>query len=382
MNWNTFFGAAELRNLKEVIDSQNACRQDGGNFVPRFESAFGQHLGREYVYAVNSGTSANLAAYASLGLEPGDEVIVPGLSPIFVSFPVIALGCIPIFADVDALTRIVTAKTIEERISPRTKAVVVVHINGQPAAMDEIMTMARTHGLKVVEDCAQAYDSLYKGRKVGTIGDIACFSLQQCKHITAGEGGMIATDDPELYMRGLLYANVGMAWYRYGLEPPIALPVKGLKTRGHFSFGLNLRMSELTAAVALAQLGKIDSFNEFRRRNVDRIEERLRDMDEVRLAYSYPDTIPNWWFYTVWGPEHVGQAGEINYIEPEYQRMQQTRHTSAGILLPDYVQYVPGICPIAEASTKGAWDFIPHHGFSAHEIDAAVDEFIKEVEKG
>ena len=247
--------------------------------------------------------------------------------------------------------------------------------------MDELMAVARKHNLKVVEDCAQAYDADYKGRKVGTIGDIACFSMQQSKHITAGEGGMIATDDPELYKRATEFANSGMPWYMYDLERPKSEPVDGLPTRGHFSFGHDFRFSELQGAVALAQLEKIERFNSRRRELVEKIKSELRDMPGVRLAHVYPNTQPNYWVYPVWGPEHLGSRGEINYIEVEYQRMQEMRRTSVGVPLPDYVQYRPGICPRAEESTKGAWSFFVHHSVEDDELEGALRNF-KEKVKG
>ena len=373
------FGDEELAYLREVVESQDAWRWGRSNFVPRFEQFFGEHLGRKYVHAVNSGTSANTTAYACLGLGPGDEIICPAIAPIFVSFPIVAVGCVPVFADVDPRTQNISPEGIEERITPRTRAVVVVHLNGQPAMMDEIMAVARKHNLMVVEDCAQAYDAYYKGRKAGTIGDIACFSMQQSKHITSGEGGMIATDDPELYKRATEFANSGMPWYMYGLERPRAELVNGLPTRGHFSFGHDFRFSELQGAVALAQLEKIERFNARRRELVEKIEGELRDMPEVRLAHVYPNTRPNYWVYPVWGPEHLGCRGEINYIEVEFQRMQEMRRTSVGIPLPDYVQYRPGICARAEESTKGAWTFFVHHSVEDDELEKAIRDFKEKV---
>ena len=368
-------GEKELEYLREVIEGQVTWRWGKSNFVPRFEEAFGRHLGRKYVHAVNSGTSANTTAYASLGLEPGDEIICPGVAPIFVSFPVVALGCIPVFADVDPRTQILSPEGIEERVTSRTRAVVVVHLYGQPAMMDEIMAVARKHGLKVVEDCAQAYDAYYKGRKVGTIGDIACFSMQQSKHITSGEGGMVATDDPELYKRAAEFANSGMPWYMYGLQRPQPEPFAGIPTRGHFSFGQGFRFSELQGAVALAQLEKIDQFNARRRELVAKIQSELRDLQGVRLAHVYPHTQPNYWMYPVWGPAHLGRRGEINYVEQEFQRMQRMRRTSVGVPLPDYVQYRPGLCPRAEESTQGAWHFFVHHSTEDSEIEEAIRAF-------
>jgi perosamine synthetase len=185
-----YFGAEEVDALSQVIESQELCRLSIEGFVSKFEEQMGKHLGRHYVYAVNSGTSANEAMVAGLGLQPGDEVIWPGVCPIFVSIPVLAAGCIPVFADVDPRTPIISSDGIKRRISERTKAVVVVHHYGQPAPMDEIMEVASLYDLKVLEDCAQAYDVYYQGQQAGTFGDVACFSLQSSKHITSGEGGV------------------------------------------------------------------------------------------------------------------------------------------------------------------------------------------------
>ena len=377
------FGKSELANLTEVVESQDMWRWGRSNFVPRFEEAFGEHLGRKYVHAVNSGTSANETAYASLGLEPGDEIICPGVAPIFVSFPIVAIGCVPVFADVDPLTQIIDPDAIEERITPKTRAVVVVHLNGQPARMDEIMEVARKHNLKVVEDCAQAYDAYYKGRKVGTFGDVACFSMQQSKHITSGEGGMIVTDSADIYKLGTEFSNSGMPWYLYDLERPEAESLDGLPTRGHFHFGHDFRMSELQGAVALAQLGKIGGFNAHRRELVKIIENELSDIPGIKLAHVYPDTVPNYWNYPFTGPEELfGPSGELNYVEPAYQDMQKKRKTSLGIPLPEYVQYKPGICPKAEASTKGLDGIFCHHSNEPKDVRQAIEEIRELVRIG
>jgi len=374
------FGEEEIENLRQVIESQQLWRGMEGNLVPRFEDEFGRWLGRRYVLGVCSGTCAEETAIASLGLEAGDEVICPASAPIFVSFPVVAVGCVPVFADTDPRTLIITPDGIEQRITERTRAVMVVHLCGQPAPMDEIMEVARRHNLKVVEDCAQAYGAEHRGRKVGTIGDVACFSLQQSKHITSGEGGIVATDDPEIYKRAVLFSNCGMPWFRYGLEPPQPTSVAGIRTRGHFAFGHNYRMSELQAAVALAQLKKMPILNERRRKLVSIIEEELRSADGVELAHVYPHTKPNYWTYPVRVPEGLGGYHEINYLEVEYQRMQKMRRTSLGIPLPDYVQYKPGICPNAESAAKRFRLIHTHPSKSEDEIRHAARQIRLVVE--
>jgi len=283
----TAFGDEELTLLREVIESQNLWRLGGVKMVERFEERFAAHLGRSYVLGVCTGTCADETALFGVGVGPGDEVICPGAAPIFCSLPIVSLGAVPVFADVDARTMILDPAAAEACVTPRTKAILVVHLWGQPAPMDELMGVADRHGLAVVEDCAQAYDAYHRGRKVGTIGHAAAFSLQQSKHITSGEGGLVATDDADVYRRMVTFSNSGMAWYGFGLERPRAEAVAGIPTRGHYSFGHDYRMGELAAAVALAQLSKIELFHQRRRELVALLEAELAGVAGLELAYSY-----------------------------------------------------------------------------------------------
>lgn len=197
------FGAHERDAVNAVITSGLLWRGNGASWtsgqgvggvtVDCLEDRFSTWLGVPYVLAVNSGSSANEAMIASLGLTPGDEIICPAASPIFVPLAVLALGCIPVFADVDPETLLMDPRKLEGVISQRTRAVVAVHLWGLPAPMREISRIAQRFDLRVVEDCAQALATSVDGHRVGTFGDAACFSLQQSKLITAGEGGLLST---------------------------------------------------------------------------------------------------------------------------------------------------------------------------------------------
>lgn len=366
-----FVGDEELALLKEVVASQELWRGMGDEGpVAQFEDEFAAHLGRQYVHAVCSGTSANETALAALGLEPGDEIIVTPCSFIASSLAPVGLGLVPVFADVDPRNYVLTGETIEAALTPRAKAVVVVHLWGQPADMGPILQVAQKHGLKVVEDCAQCYDGLWQGKLTGTIGDVACWSLQQSKHLTSGEGGIVATDDAEAYKRAVLYANCGMPWYRFGLERDVPQPVGPLLTRGHFAFGHNYRMSNLQGAAALAQLRKIEYLKARRKQIADDLRQALEGTPGLILPQPYPDTVPNYWAFPVivdpetgvkaeqvaqWVSEKGGSVGrynEINYLEVVYQQMEAARRTAVGLPLPDYVHYRPGICPNAEATAQ------------------------------
>jgi perosamine synthetase len=361
-----YIGHEEKALVDEVMDSQELWRGLDGGPVAQFEDEFAARHGRKYVHAISSGTSANEAALAALGLEPGDEVIVTPASFIASSLTPVAIGCVPVFADVDPRNFVLTAESIEAAITPRAKAVMVVHLWGQPADMDPILAVAKKHNLKVVEDCAQCFDGLYHGKITGSMGDTACWSLQQSKHLTSGEGGIIATDDPEAYKRTVLYSNCGMPWYRFGLERDSAAPVGDLLTRGHFAFGHNYRMSSLQGAVALAQLRKIEQLKARRQQIADLITGVLEGTPGLLLPRPYADTVPNYWAYPVfvdsaagfkaaevcaWVAEEGGSVGryaEINYLEQVYVQMEQSRQTSLGIPLPEYVHYRPGLCPQVE----------------------------------
>ena len=395
------FGEEELANLREVIESGSLWRGPKGNFVVSFEEAIGERFNRRYVHAVNSGTSANEASVKGLGLEIGDEVICPATVPIFASLPVFAAGCIPVFCDVDPRTLIISPEGIEGAITERAKAVLVVHLWGQPAPMDGILRVARKHNLKIIEDCAQAYDSFYKGRRVGSFGDVMCSSLQQSKHITSGEGGFIATDDEEIHKLAELYSNVGMPWFRYGLESLTSEPVGGVPTRGHFSMGHGHRLTELQGAVALAQLGKIEKFNAARKVLVEIIEEELRDCPGLLLAYRYPDTETSYWNYPVQlNPEETSLAAtevaklcyegqgieqacysEVNYLENVYQELESRRQTPYGLALPEYVHYEPGMCPKAEDGAKRTISLPTHHSTDPETLRRQVQALRRTMER-
>jgi len=376
------FGEEEMNNLRQVIESGELWRGLGHeNFTARFEQAFGKWLGRKYVLGVCSGTGAEETALAALGLEPGDEVICPASAPIFVSFPVVSIGCVPVFADVDPRTLIISPQGIEARITQRTRAVMVVHLWGMPAPMDEITAVVKKHNLKVLEDCAQAYGPTYRGKKVGTFGDVVCYSLQQSKHISSGEGGIFATDDPEMYKRALLFANGGMRWFGYGLEAPTPEPLGGVRTRGHFAFGHNYRMSELQGAVCLAQLAKLPEFNKRREALARAIEDELEGAPGIEINLAYPHTQPNYWLYPVRVPAPLGHYGEINYLEVEFQKMQRERRTSVGIPLPDYVSYEPGTCPNAEAGAKRMRSISTHHSREPEDARKDARALREEIEK-
>ena len=397
-----YVGDEELELLKQVVESQQCWRvgrPDGENFVDQFEDAFAERTGRKFVHAVCTGSAANEAALAGLGVGPGDEVIVTPCCYIAPSLSVVAVGAVPVFADVEPRTLHVTPESVEAAITPRAKAIIVVHNWGMPADIGPIMEIARKQDLLVTEDCAQAHDVYYHKQLVGTFGHAASYSIMQGKHFQCGEGGVVTTDDPEVYKRTVLHANGGMPWlFRYGLEQPKAEPVNGIPTRGHFLYGSNRRLSDLHGAVALAQLRKLDDFNARRREMVNIIEDGLRGVSGLRLAPVRPDTVPNVWEYPLGlDPEVTDTTAtefadlcreehgiavpvfqEVNYLEVVYREMNERRRTSVGCPLPDYIRYEPGLCPQAESAAPRILTLNVHHGMvDPNKLRATVEAIAK-----
>ena len=240
----------------------------GGRKVRAFERDFAARMRTRYAVGVNSATSGLTAALLALGLEPGDEVLVTCMSFNATAAGIVAAGAVPVFCDVSPETFCLDPRELPKRCGPRTKAIMVVHLLGRAADMDAVMAFAKERGLKVIEDCAQAPGTTHKGRPVGSIGDLGVFSLQETKNITVGEGGVVTTNDPDLAARVRMIRNHGESVAEDGWTDA---QLAGL-------IGYNFRMTELTAALGLAQLRKLDENNRVRTRNAERLAAGLKGL--------------------------------------------------------------------------------------------------------
>jgi dTDP-4-amino-4,6-dideoxygalactose transaminase len=242
----------------------------GGSFVDRFERAFANFCGAKYCIGVANGTDALCLALKALGVGPGDEVLVPANTFIATSEAVTLAGARVVFVDIDPSTYNIDPEQIEAKVTSRTRAVIPVHLYGRPSDMDPIVEIARKHNLLVVEDAAQAHGALYKGRKIGSIGDAACFSFYPGKNLGAyGDGGAIVTSDEEVAARLRMLANHGrIDKYNHGIE------------------GMNSRLDGLQAAVLHVKLGHLSAWSELRRDRARRYSELLRGTDVVVPATS------------------------------------------------------------------------------------------------
>jgi dTDP-4-amino-4,6-dideoxygalactose transaminase len=287
-------GAEETDALAEAIRT-GTLTSTKGRFVKTFETSFAGMIGAKHAHACASGTAAVHLAVAAINPNPGDEIVTTPITDMGALTPILYQGAIPVFADVDDRTCNVTADTIRARLTDRTRAIVVTHLFGNPCDMDDIMKLAASRNLPVIEDCAQAFLAPYRGRQVGTIGTIGCFSLQQGKHITTGEGGIVVTNDDQLARRMYLYIN--KAW-GYGDARP-----------DHYFLALNYRMSELQGAVALAQLPKLRGVVEQRRRLASRLTNHLRDLPGIEVPVAALGAEHVYWKYCIMVDEQVIEGG-------------------------------------------------------------------------
>lgn len=230
-----------------VLEVLRAGKMSGIDVTQKFEQEFADWLGVKYALAHNNGTAAIHSALFSLGIGHGDEIICPSITYWASCLPVYSLGGTVVFADIDPRTLCIDAKDLEKRITERTRAIVVVHYLGYPADMDEIMEVAGRHNLKVLEDCSHAHGSMYKGKMVGTFGDVSAFSLMSGKSLATGEGGILATNDRRLYERAVLFGH----YERHGSE----ITFEDLKKASGLPWGgYKYRMHQLTSAVGRVQL--------------------------------------------------------------------------------------------------------------------------------
>lgn len=278
------FGAAETAALDAVLAS-GTLTSTKGTFVKRFEREFAERLGVRFAYACASGSAAIHTALAALDLEPGDEVITTPITDMGALTPILYQTAIPVFADVDPHTYNVTAETIERALSPRTRAIIVTHLFGNPADMQAITALARSRHIPIIEDAAQAFGATFAGRPVGTFGTIGCFSLQQGKHITCGEGGIVVTDDETFARRMNLFINKG---WPYGESSP-----------DHEFIALNYRLSELQGAVAWAQLGKLDEHVAVRRERARELTRALGGLPGIETPAIIPGASHSYWKYAL-----------------------------------------------------------------------------------
>lgn len=279
----------EKKYLCECIDSGWISSE--GPFVKEFEQKMSATVGRQYGIAVSNGTAALEVAAQALGIGAGDEVIMPAFTIISCAMAVTKLGAVPVLVDSDLHTWNMNVEEIEEKITDRTKAIMIVHLYGLPVEVDPILDLARKHNLKVIEDAAEMHGQTYHGRPCGSFGDISTFSFYPNKHVTTGEGGMVVTDDEELAERCRLIRNL---CFRKDVRYV------------HDEISDNYRFTNLQAAVGLAQLERLDEFIKRKRAMGSYYTEKLRGIDGLLLPIEKTDYADNiYWVYGLVLDRHI-----------------------------------------------------------------------------
>ncbi|MCD6325136.1 DegT/DnrJ/EryC1/StrS family aminotransferase [Candidatus Bathyarchaeota archaeon] len=305
-NW-PIFSDEEKKALLEVLESgrwwRGAYEDQSESKVGRFETEFCKYLGVKYGVAVTNGTAAIELALKAAGVEAGDEVIVPAVTFIATATAVLAVNAVPIFVDIDPETYQIDPEKIEEAITDKTKAIVPVHYGGYPADMDRIMEIAEDHDLIVVEDCAEAHGSEWRGKKVGGIGHLGTFSFQMGKPLTCGEGGFVSTNDEELAKKCFSYHNIGR--------------VQGRPFYEHHIPAWNLRMTEFQGAILLCQLKRLPEQTEKRYVNGEYLAGELEKIGGIRALKRDPRvTKRGYYFYLMrYNEEEFGGVSRDMFLE-------------------------------------------------------------------
>jgi len=265
------FDDSEVNIAQTILDSGllSSSNMYGGKYVKTFEKQLSKLLDCKYAVAVNSGTSALYASLLSLGIKSGDEVIVPSFSFTATASAVIATGATPVFVDISSSNYNIDISLIKSHISKNTKAIIPVHLYGHPVDIEQLSEITSSNNIPIIEDGAQSLGSSIDGKKCGTLGDLGCTSLYPTKIITSGEGGVITTNDDELYNQLLMIRN-------HGLD----------KSGQTIRFGLNLRMPELEAALASIQLSKLDDFVNFSYNKIFRNFSRNSFFYDAKISFS------------------------------------------------------------------------------------------------
>ncbi|MGH7106002.1 MAG: DegT/DnrJ/EryC1/StrS family aminotransferase [Acetobacteraceae bacterium] len=378
-------GAEELRLVTEALAS-GVLSSTFGAHSKALEATFSTRYGVEHTVACSSGTAALHLAVAALDPEPGDEIITSPISDFGSVIPILLQNAVPVFADVDAVTGQLDPESVEKAISDRTRAILAVHLLGAPAPVEQLADIAARHGLVLIEDCAQAFlTETEAGSLAGTVGDIGCFSLQQSKHITAGDGGLAITSDAGLARRMRLFSDKG--WPRDTGE------------RTYLFLGANYRMSELQAAVARAQLAKLNGIVARRRSLAGRLTSSIEHLDglttcpvgscssywQFPIVLDRPDTATLLDWAAALGAEGIPVIApyipQPLYLTPVLREGRTYGQSRFPLCAPPARQdwiFEPGLCPVAERLLFERLIVIP---WNENYTDEDVDDIAKAVRK-
>lgn len=349
-NWPVF-DQSDVQAVAEVVASGAWGNPDCKGLVEKFEKEFAGYCGSKYAITCVNGSVALRLALIACGVRPGDEVIVPPYTFIATASIVLEANCVPVFVDIDPETYNIDPKAIEKAITPRTKAIIPVHFAGQACDMDAIMAIAKKHQLRVIEDTAHGHGGEYKGKKLGSIGDAGCFSFQSSKNLTSGEGGLIVTDDEQLYDMMNSLRNVGR--------------VKGGQWYEHHNLGCNYRITQLQAALLSKQLSRLEEQTRKRDENGIYLNGLLENIEGISpLTRGHGETLHTYHIYIFkYDKSKFGGLSKrdfaamlaaegvpsfMGYPEPLYKQPLFQKKNFLCYAIPEEVDYTRVYCPETE----------------------------------
>lgn len=355
-------GDAEKQAVMEVLDSGRLSTFiavqgeyfNGGKKIKELEQRFAEYHRVKYAVAFNSGTAALHAAVVAVGVQPGEEVIVPPYTFTSTATSVLMHNAIPVFADVDDQVYGLDPKAVQRAITPLTRAMIPVHLFGHPANMDGLLAIAHENNLKIIEDCAQAPGARHKGQPVGTIGDCGIFSLTENKNITTGEGGMLTTNDPAIAEAARMVRNHGEN----------ILEGQTVRTYASTMLGWNYRMTEIEAALGIVQLGRLDELNQWRIDLANYLSEGLAGVEGLYTPTVYPGAKHVYYVYPLrYDEARIGLSRDIfvkalmaegipfgaGYVRPLYLTpLYHEKKPFPFTIYKGNATYDKGLCPTAE----------------------------------
>jgi len=384
------FGDEELMQLKEAL-AQNTLFYRSGKKVNEFTQKFAEMYGVNYCVATTSGTASIHVALGAVGVTAGDEVITTGITDMGTIIGILYQNAIPVFADLMPYTYNPDPKSIEQKITDKTKAILVVHLAGNPADMDPIMEIAKRNNIMVIEDCAQSYMCYYKDRLAGTIGDIGCFSLNDFKHISTGDGGMVIMNNEEFYNKALRFTDKN--YNRRTTDSNASRKIEFLAP--------NYRMTELQGAVAIAQLNKLKWICEKRNWYGDGLTNGIKDLPGIYPPEIIEGCKSSYWFYMLRINEKEAgvsrdefcralqaegipcTAGYISTCLYEYELLKK-KNVYNGTDCPfgckyygNNIEYKKGLCPISEEILTTAVKFNVSEYFTESDLKDTIDSIKK-----
>lgn len=385
---------ADIEAVVKVLKSDYLTT---GPAVAAFEKKVADYVGAKYAVAVSNGTAALHVACLAAGIGEGDEVITTPITFAASANCVLYCGGTPVFADIDPDIYNISPEELESKITPQTKAIIPVHYTGQPCDMDAILEIARKHDLLVIEDGAHALGASYKGKKIGSIADMTCFSFHPVKPVTTGEGGMIVTDNEELYRKLVLYRSHGitrdkdmMQQYEDQLQQSSdqVLQEAADMLRGdvmdpggwyyqQLELGYNYRITDISCALGISQMDKLDRFLERRRQIAKKYDEAFADIPQIKTPWQQEGCQSGWHLYMIQTMERsrrevfdgLRQAGigvNVHYI-PVYRHPYYQRNGYAGVH-----------CLNAEAFYERAVSLPIFPGLTGSQQDYVIEHVIKE----